>query len=209
MTPWRATTVVVIAGCAASIAGCGSTSSQSSDPRAGAGAQLASETCTSSVSSGSPSTDSCLLVLGDGQRFRCNTLVRRPAVTVNELDHTKGCARISRLDLSASMRAVEARIIETRSCLERHGLHSIGGPVFPPQGPGTNGIDGELDIGNANSRAFIAFLPSITAARKDAARVVGNAKRLAGEVEQLGAEAVLWINPSASERRAILDCAAS
>jgi hypothetical protein len=149
------------------------------------------------------------MVLSDGRRFRCSTAVTESRPSVAVLEHTKGCARISPLHLSPDVRAVIEAIRRTRTCLAQHGLHALGGPVLPANGPGSSSADGELVLGHAGTPTFIAFYTGAQKAQRLAAAVDRNAGHLGAQVERRGAVTILWSHPSASERRQVQACAVS
>jgi hypothetical protein len=145
---------------------------------------------------------SCVFVLADGRRFKCSgPAFARSTPSSTTLEHAKACVPLSRLTLSASLRAVVARIALVRTCLTNKGLHVGGGPVF---GQGPNSPDGEL----ITEGAFIAFYTDQHKAERLEPQVKQNAKRFGGQVVRNGAVSVLWIHPPASGLRdAVSGCA--
>jgi hypothetical protein len=165
---------------------------------------------TAAVSSGAPTStnrsapvSSCVFVLADGRRFRCSgAAFARSTPSSNTLEHAKACVSLSRLTLSASVRAVVARIAAVKTCLTNKGLRVGGGPIVPQQAPNTPA--GEL----ITKGAFIAFYTDQLKAERLEPQVRQNAKRFGGQVVRNGAVTVLWIHPPASGLRdAVSGCA--
>jgi hypothetical protein len=125
------------------------------------------------------------------------------------LEHAKGCIRLRRLRISASVHAVAARIEVAKACLTKQGLRVTGGPVFPPGPEISSSPDGELVAGVAGAGgAFIAFYRSPAKAQRLEPEVIHNAKRIGGRVERRGAVTVLWIRPpSTGARNSVEACA--
>lgn len=200
--------ILVAIGVFAVVAGgCGSSSRRTAT--AGGSAQLASGSCSSESSAGSRVTQSCVMVLSDGRRFRCSTAVAESRPSVAVLEHTKGCGRISPLDLSTGVRAVIEAIGRTRTCLAEDGLHALGGPVLPLNRAGSSSPDGELVISHAGAPTFIAFYTDPAKATRLEPAVARNANPYRTHVERRGAVTILWSHPSASERRQVQACATS
>jgi hypothetical protein len=192
---------------AASAGGCGSGGGTTS---AGAAARVVSGTCSASStgSAGSRVTKSCVLVLSDGQRFRCRSAFAGSTPSARVLEHTRGCVRMPSLVISPGVRAVIAAIAKARTCLTTKGLRAIGGPVLPPNPPGSSSADGELVVGNAARGAFIAFYTDAGRAWRLEAGVARNASRISGRVERHGAVTVVWVRSPAGElRKAVETCA--
>jgi hypothetical protein len=125
------------------------------------------------------------------------------------LVRTRGCVPLRRLRISASLRAVAARIEAARACLTSHGLRVTGGPVFPPASESPSSPDGELIAGTPSAGgAFIAFYSGAAKAQRLEPEVVHNAKRLGGLVERRGAVTVLWIRPPSSAARSSMEACA-
>jgi hypothetical protein len=217
----RRSSLSVLVALAVLVAGCGGNSrpsaAQSAPPSAAqsappSAAQVVSGSCTASSaasSSGYPAlglNSSCVLVLGDGRRFRCP--IDPPNATAASLAHTKGCAQMAPLVLSAAMHAVIARIDGSRSCLAARGQRVTGGPVLPQVPDGSSSPDGELIVGTARG-ALIAFYTSHARAARHEPAVARNARALGGTVEQHGSVSVLWVRqPSAARRTAVGQCTA-
>ncbi|MHB8490873.1 MAG: hypothetical protein ACYDA6_01485, partial [Solirubrobacteraceae bacterium] len=126
------------------------------------------------------------------------------------LEHARGCVRIPSLVISPGVGAVIAAIAKTRTCLIANGLRAIGGPVLPPNPPGSSSAEGELLVGNPASDAFIAFYTDAGKARRLEAGVARNARRFGAQVERHGAVTVVWARPPASPlRRAVEACTPS
>jgi hypothetical protein len=125
------------------------------------------------------------------------------------LEHTKGCVRLRPLVMSASLRAVAARIAVARACLTRNGVRVTGGPVFPTDRVASSSPDGELIAGAATvGGAFIAFYSDPGKARRLEPGVKQNATRFGGLVERQGAVTVLWIHPPSNGARSVIESCA-
>jgi hypothetical protein len=176
------------------------------EPPTGAGA-LADQVASSSCSARASSTISrvvrhCVFVLMDGRRFRClGSAFAGSTPSANALAHANACARLRRLVIPASSRAVFAAIGTARACLTAKGLRVSGGPVVPPDPHSPRSPDGELIVGDVAGGAFIAFYKDPRKAQRFEPEVVRNAKRFGGEVERRGAVTVLWIRRPASDLR--------
>jgi hypothetical protein len=185
---------------AAVVSACGSTSARTAPTSA---AQVVSASCSEAGAVGASTTaGSCVLVLSDGERFRCASDIRD--ATAATLAHTRGCARMAPLVLSKELRLLIARIARARTCLIARGHSAIGGPVLPPTPATSDSPDGELIVGTARG-AFIAFYIDARKARRLAAGITQNAKRLGGAVERHGRVTVVWVHPPTSARRAAVE----
>ena len=74
----------------------------------------------------------------------------------------------------------------------------------PPQRPSSP--DGELDVGNGNGGALIAFYPDPSTARRLEPSIVQRTKNLGAQVERHGAVTIVWVGAAASVRRAVRTC---
>ena len=171
----RIVRVLFVAGLLASaIAGCGSggvSSRQEATSFALGGlGQVRPTSCISSgkgrMSDGVTTTitsESCVYVLSDGQRFRCPGALSRTLRTVSSLEHTKACVQLSKLVVPAAARVVFAAITRAGTCVKAEHLSVTGGPVFHPQGPATERrlyprppeSDGERHVSDGLDRALI------------------------------------------------------
>jgi hypothetical protein len=122
------------------------------------------------------------------------------------LEHAKRCVPLSRLVMSASMRAVAARIEVARACVTRNGLRVTGGPAFPPERSSPSSPDGELIAGTVG--VFIAFYTDPAKAQRLEPQVIHSAKRHGWQVERHGAVSVLWIHPPSSSARSTVEACA-
>jgi hypothetical protein len=189
---------------AAGVGGCGTRSAQTASTSA---AQVVSGTCSAAGSAGSPVTQSCVLFLSDGERFRCASDFAE--ATAATLGHAKGCTRMLSLVLSPALHSLVARVAKARACLIAKGQRAIGGPVLPPAPPESDSPDGELIVGTARG-AFIAFYLDSRKARRLAAGIARNARRFGGAVERHGAVTIVWVHPPTSGRRdAVAACTAA
>lgn len=210
----RPLSVLLVAGALGGIAGgCGGGASApaatASTPAFDTSTQVSSATCSSAtvtvLSGGSTSSSepaSCVFVLSDGQRFRCPASFGRSTPSVSTLEHAKACIRLSRLKLPAAIRAVIATIDAAHECLVAQHLRVTGGPVLPPQGPGSP--NGELIVGDGHDGAFIAFYTNPSRAKQLEPEIIQNARHLGGHVERHGAVTVLRIRPPTSQIRGSL-----
>lgn len=204
--------VVAVGVLASGAGGCGSGGGRATPTggaaAASAAAQVVTATCSASGSAGSPVTQSCVLVLSDGQRFRCRSAFEGSTPSARVLEHARGCARMQSLVIPPALRAVIAAIANTRTCLTTNGLRAIGGPVLPANPSGSSSADGELIVGSAISGAFVAFYTDPGKAQRLEPALMRNAARVGGQVERRAAVTVLWIRPPASEvRKAVEGCA--
>jgi hypothetical protein len=104
--------------------------------------------------------------------------------------------------MSASVRAVAARIALAKRCLTSKGLHVTGGLVLPQQGPSSP--DGEL----ITAGAFIAFYTDARQAQRLEPEVKQNAARFHGRVVRHGAMTLVLVHPPASGlRQTASECA--
>jgi len=187
--------------------GCGSSiTATSRATRAGTVGGSAVQVTSASCSDGSASTGgaagSCTFVLSDGRRFSCPpALARRAQLSVNTLEHTRGCRRLSTLAIPPAARRVFAAIEKTRTCLIARGLRVTGGPVFPPNPTGPLGPAGELVIADRGAPTFIAFYRNPREARLLEPEVAQNAKRLGARLARHGAVTVIWTHPSTAQLR--------
>ncbi len=188
--------------------GCGSSvTATSGAARAGAvggsAVQVTSASCSSSsASTGAPAPGSCTFVLSDGRRLSCPpALARRAQLSVNTLEHTRGCRQLSTLAIPPAARRVFAAIEKTRTCLIARRLRVTGGPVFPPNPTGPLGPAGELVIADRGAPTFIAFYRNPREARLLEPEVAHNAKRLGARLTRRGAVTVIWIPPSTAQLR--------
>lgn len=200
----------VVGALAVAVGGCSSGAAQT----ATADAQVESGNCHSAGSSGHVTSQSCDFVLSDGQQFRCHKAFAGQTPTARMLEHANGCVRLRSLRLSPAVRAVVAAIDKARSCLTARGLHPIGGPVLPPNPPGSSSADGELVVGKtaimrkAAPGAFIAFYTDAAKARRLQAELMRNARRLGGQIERYEAVTVLWLHrPASGLSAAVHTCA--
>src|SRR5260370_37751939 len=193
---------------AVAAAGCGSAVSSTSSgapPAAGGGelaVQVTSEDCSTRATSASPRAASsnvgyCTFVLTDGRRYRCSgSAFARSTPSPSMLEHAKGCVQLRRIVMSASMRAVAAKIDVARACLTRNGLRVTGGPAFPPERSSPSSPDGELLAGTVG--AFIAFYTDPAKAQRLEPQGIQSAKRHGWRAEPPGAGRRLWIHPPSS-----------
>jgi hypothetical protein len=144
-------------------------------------------------------SQSCVYVLSDGQRFRCPGALSRTLRTLSSLEHTKACVQLSKLVVPAATQAVSAAIERARTCLKVQHLSVTGGPVVPAQGP--NKPNGELIVGNGYPEAFVAFYENSAVAQRKEPTILRRAKRLGGEVERHGAVTVIWVRPPQPQLR--------
>jgi hypothetical protein len=176
--------------------GCGGSQPAS---RTAADTQVNSASCATSGGAGKPTTQSCKFVLSDGRRLRCNRDFVGPTPSVAQLLRD-GCRWLTPLKLSASMRAVIARIDRVRGCLTSKGLRAVGGPAFPSRPRDPAQPDGELVI-TSRTPSFVAFY---TDAAK-ASRTLPALRRLdAGkhvQLERRGAVTIAWTNAPAEDVR--------
>jgi hypothetical protein len=203
--------VVVIAVC---VGGCGSDakppSNTGTQSNAAGGVEVMPDGCSSSASRSSASgatsesSSGCQFVLTDGRRFSCQSSLFTKAIpSVAELVHANGCRPISRLRISAALRASFAAIAKSRACMASAGLQVVGGPVLPH---GSSSPDGELDIGNGSGGALIAYYLDPSEARRLESGIVKRTKSLGAEVERHGAVTVVWIGAASSARRDVRTC---
>ena len=166
-----------------------------------------SSTSTSASGATATNSSSCLFVLTDGRRFRCqNSLFTNAVPTVAELVLAFGGRPMSRVQISAPLRAAFAAIARSRACMVKAGLRVAGGPV-PPQG--SSSPDGELDIGTGNGGALIAFYPDASEAQRLEPGIVQRTKSLGAVVERHGAVTVVWVGAASGVRRDVRTCIAS
>jgi len=191
-------TVLVAAGCG------GSHRTQTTS----AGAQVESGGCESSSSNGKPASESCLYVFSDGRQLRCGKQFNGQTPTVRQLERA-GCRRLAPLKLSASERALIARLDQARSCLTARGRRALGGAILPPIPPGSTQPDGELVISSTHP-AFIAFYTDAARAMRLEPGIRRDALRTHALVERRGTVTVVWTRaPAGEERGAVWTCAAS
>jgi hypothetical protein len=164
---------------------------------------VTSASCAQSGGAGQPTTQSCMFVLSDGERYECARPLSNP--TAAQLKRA-GCRKRAPLALSGPVRALIARIDRARSCLMSKRMRAAGGATLPLRPPGTNEPDGELVI-TSTSPSFIAFytdaarasrtLPALE--RLDAGKHVG--------LERRGAVTIAWsAAPAASVRDTVWTC---
>jgi len=197
--------------------GCGSSvtaTSQATRASAvdGSAVQVTSASCSGeSASTGGSAAGSCTFVLSDGRRFSCPpALARRAQLSVNTLEHTRDCRRLSTLAIPPAARRVFAAIEKTRTCLIARGLRVTGGPVFPTNPTGPLGPAGELVIADRDAPTFVAFYLNARQARLLEPEVAHNAKRLGARLGRHGAVTVISIPPSTSQfRDSVKACAFS
>jgi hypothetical protein len=193
--------ITLAVGCLAGVVGgCGSGDAGT----AATGARVESATCQSFGVRGRTVSQSCVFVLSDGQRFRCHDAFEGQTPTARKLAHTRGCASLQPLKLSATERAMIAALDTARSCLKAKGWRVIGAPVLPPNTPGANMPDGELVITSAHP-TFIAFYTNTAKARRSKAALTGNARRIRGQVEPRGAATIIWTGAPSEELRSSVE----
>ena len=196
--------VAIVGGLLAfAIGGCGSGDTRT----ATTGAEVVSGECPSASASGRTVSQSCVLVLSDGQQFRCPTAFEGQTPIAHELERAKGCVRLASLTLSPAVRSMTTTLDVARGCLTRKGLRVLGGPVLPPNPAGSSAADGELVVVNDHHPAFIAYYTDASRARRLEAAVVQNAHRFGGRVEPRGAETIIWTRaPTGTVRYAVEGC---
>ncbi len=185
-------------------AGCGG-SSRPAAATAAADPQVNSASCRASGGVGKPTTRSCTFVLSDGRRLRCNRDLAGPTPSVAQLLRD-GCRWLRPLELSASMRALIARIDSARRCLTSKGLRAAGGPAFPSRPPDPTQPDGELVI-TSKTPSFIAFYTDAAKASRTlpALRRVDAGKHI--QLERRGAVTIAWTHaPAEDVRSAVWGC---
>lgn len=183
-------------------AGCGGSHGASTTA---ADSQVNSASCTTSGAAGKPTRTTCAFVLNDGRRLGCNRSLAGPTPSVRALLRD-GCRWLTPLKLSASMRALIARIDGARRCLGSRGLRAVGGPAFPSRPPDPTQPDGELVI-TAKGPSFIAFYTDAAKASRTlpALRRADAGKQIL--LERRGAVTVAWTHAPAGEvRSAVWGC---
>jgi len=112
------------------------------------------------------------------------------------------------LVIPAAVRAVTAAIATARRCLTAAGLHAVGGPVIPPNPPGSTSPDGEVLVSAGPIPVFVAFYTDTGKARRLEGEVTRNAARIGGQVERRGAVTVLWTRPPGTKLRQTVEACA-
>jgi hypothetical protein len=155
--------------------------------------QVASGECQFGGAAGQRVTSSCDFVLSDGKRFKC---ARQLTGSNGVALRAAGCVGLHALKLTTAQRSIGDEIARARACLAREGIRASGGAVLPNapgvvSNAGSGSPDGELVI-SAHDPAFVAYYGSVTKARRLQGAVIGNARRVGGEVERHGAITILW-----------------
>jgi hypothetical protein len=206
----NARVLLTVSVMAVSGAGCGSSGGRNSKTTSTTAQGIRSEVVSGSCSaggSGEQVTQSCVLILGDGERFRCPTAFQGSTPTALELEQSKRCVRLSSLTIPAPVRAVIAAIAKTRACLTSKAVHALGGLVLPANPPSSTAADGELIAQHGSGEAFIAFYTDLSRARQLAPEVLRNAVLHNWQVERHGSMTIVWVRaPAAGLREAVQAC---
>lgn len=174
--------------------------------KATADPQVSSASCEASDQGGKQTRQSCTFVLNDGRRLGCNRSIDGPTPSVAQLLRD-GCRWLTPLKLSASVRALIARIDSARSCLISKRLRAVGSAVLPPNPPGPAQPDGEIVI-TSGSPSFIAFYTSVARARRLEPAIRRTAARSHVQIERRGAVTIAWTDsPAGARRETIWTCA--
>jgi hypothetical protein len=195
------------------LAGCGSAGGAKPPTAVAGGPQMASTSCSTSVSSGGAAvsrSQSCVAVLSDGRRFGCAARVLQGPVNAATIEHSKACTRLSPIAIPAALQALGVRIAHARACLTKHGLSASGGLIVPPPADGPDATNGELNT----TAATITYYTDAARAAALAPDIARNLRRFrrAGhyaELQRDGAQSIVWFaSPGGEVRAAVLACAA-
>jgi hypothetical protein len=200
--PVRSRLVVLVLGTVLVAAGCGGSQPAS---RTTADARVNTGLCQASRVAGKPTANTCTFVLNDGRRLGCNRSFVGPTPSVSQLLRD-GCRWLTPLNLSASVRALIARIDSVRSCLTSQRLRAVGGAMLPPNPPGPAQPDGELVI-TSRGPSFIAFYTSVARARRLEPAILRTAAQSHVQIERRGAVTIAWSRaPAGPVRDTVWTC---